>query len=186
MCRPKSGNRLRARRSPRACSRGHAWIAPAGRVASPSARRRLRACQAGGRAAPGRSCRLALPRNTLPARRLRRPRGRGFSSGGVWFGCGCRCRSIRREQTRDTFDKPPRGLDRLARGLCRHVRTGAGEIIGNGFELVSAGKERPQAASTRGSSFTSRENSLWTPECLLNTRPVVSKMNACASWSPAR
>jgi hypothetical protein len=82
-------------------------------------------------------------------RRPRRPRGRGLSSGAVWFRCArrCarRCRSVRREQTRDTFDKPLRGLDRLARSLRRHVRTGAGEIIGNGFELVSAGKERPQA-----------------------------------------
>jgi hypothetical protein len=35
----------------------------------------------------------------------------------------------------------------------------AGEIIGNDFEFISAGKERPQAVSTCGLSFTSRENS---------------------------
>jgi hypothetical protein len=37
-----------------------------------------------------------------------------------------------------------------------------------------------KAASTRASSLTSRENSLWTPECLLYTRPLlVSRINAC-------
>ena len=78
-------------------------------------------------------------------RRPRRPRGRGLSSGAVWFRCARRGLPVRWEPTRDTFDKLARGPDRVARSLCRHVRTGAGEIIGNGFELVSAGKERPQA-----------------------------------------
>jgi hypothetical protein len=46
-----SGNRLSSRRLPRACSTGRGWIAPAGRAASPSARRRRRAGRASGGAA---------------------------------------------------------------------------------------------------------------------------------------
>jgi hypothetical protein len=75
---------------------------------------------------------------------LRRPPDGGVHREGSGSGGGCPVSVHWREQTRDAFDKLPRGLDRLTRALFRHMRTGAGFVIGNGFKLVGAGKERPQ------------------------------------------
>ena len=101
------------------------------------------------------------------------------------FRCARRV-AVRGYKALDTRHKTPRRLDRLWRLLDRHFGTGAGQIVGNGFEIVVRGRNARNSTSKRGSSLTRRANSPGTVECLFRTRPVVSKIKACAACSPAR
>ena len=67
-------------------------------------------------------------------RRPRRPPGRGLSWGAVGF---------RFKESRDSRNEPNGGRDCLLRLLDRNLRTGAGQIAGNGFDIVGAREERP-------------------------------------------
>jgi hypothetical protein len=75
--------------------------------------------------------------------------------------------SVRRDQKRDAFDKPARRLNRVLGALRRHMRTGAGLIVGNRFQVLGARKKSRSAMSNRGSSFT-LETAVASPHKLYN------------------